>query len=105
MGRQIFTIEKMVVNAHRAVKFSAAAKEISQRMMQLNRFRIKLYHFDKSINSLIRLIIQQQIDALVVSAGLTFSLALALIQSSEPPPCDKQNRDNDEVPKLKFHDE
>ncbi len=51
------------MHANRAVGLTAAAEQITQREVQLNRFRVELDDFDKRIDRLVGLLIEQEIQA------------------------------------------
>ncbi len=66
--RQIRAVQQVRVNADCTIELAAPPKEIAQRLMQLDRFRIELDDFDECIDRFVGLIVQQVIEAAKVRA-------------------------------------
>ncbi len=63
---QIGTIYQVVVHAQGAIHLATAAEQTTQRKVQFDRMRIDLDHFDKGLNGLILLLIEQKIQTLEI---------------------------------------
>src|SRR5690606_15961498 len=61
--RQVRTRQQVLVNADRTLGLATAAKQVTQRKMQFDRFRIQLDDFDEGIDRLVRLLVQQEIQS------------------------------------------
>ena len=69
LPRQVAAFEQVAMHADRTFGFPAPPKQASQREMQLYCLRIKLDHLDERINSLVRLLIEQKIQASKIRLG------------------------------------
>ena len=58
----------MLVHTHRTFVFAATAKQIAQSEVQLRGIRVVLHSFNKSINRLVLLLVEQVVQACEVSA-------------------------------------
>src|SRR5205814_8469200 len=65
---KVGTLEQVLVHADRAVILAAPAKETSQREVQLDRLGIDLDHLDESLDRLVRLLVQKEVEPLEVRA-------------------------------------
>src|SRR4029077_19947160 len=61
---QIAAFEQILVHADRAFGFTATAKQVAQRKVQLDGLRIDLDHFDEGLDRLVRLFIEPEIETL-----------------------------------------
>jgi hypothetical protein len=62
-NRKVGPAQQILMHADRAVRFAAATEQIAQREMQFDRFRVELDHFDKRVNRLVRLFVEQKIQS------------------------------------------
>ena len=60
---QIGAAQQVLMHANRAVSLTAAAEQVTQRKVQLDRFRVEFDDFDKRVDRLIGLLIEQEIQA------------------------------------------
>jgi len=94
------------MNSDRPVKFASFAEKVAERVMQFDRLRIDLHHFDKGVNCLIGFIREEQRQApeIIVRQVLVFLIPLSRVIASQIPSGRKQQRDRDQIPKFKFHE-
>ena len=96
----------MLVHAHRTLVLAAAAKQVTQREMQLRRVGVTLDRFDEGINGLVLLFIQQKIQAFEVGLGclVVFDPQLAHIESRSQPAQYKDHwQGEQDQANVKFH--
>jgi len=79
-GRQVGALEQVLVHAHGALVFAAAAEQVAQREVQVGGVRILLHRLDEGVDRLVVLLVEQQVQALVVGLGRILLLALPLPQ-------------------------
>src|SRR5438105_14939806 len=60
---KIGAIEQVLMHADGAVELALAPEETSQRKMQIDGLRIDLHHFDERLDGLVRLLVEQEIQA------------------------------------------
>src|SRR6185369_4188413 len=65
-GREVASPEQVLVHAHGAFVFAAAAKEVAEREMQVGAARILLGRGNEDIDGLVLLFVEQQVQPLVV---------------------------------------
>ncbi len=61
--RQIGAAEKILMHAYRAIRFAAAAEQVAEREMQFDGFGIELDDFDKRVDRLVQLLVEQEVEA------------------------------------------
>ena len=66
---QVAARQQMLMHPNRALKLAAASKQIAQRKVQLGGVRVVLNSFNKSVNGLVLLFIEQKIQALEIGFG------------------------------------
>ena len=63
---QIGALQKVLVHAHRALKFAATAEQVAQREVQLRCVRVVLYGFDEGVDGFVLLLIEQEVQTMKV---------------------------------------
>ena len=63
---QIRPVHQIMMHAQRAIHFTAAAEQATQRKVQLYGLRVDLDHLDKGLDCLILLLIEQKIQSLKI---------------------------------------
>ena len=56
------------MHAYRTLHFAAAPEQTAQREVQFDGLRIDLYHFDKRLDRLVGLLIEQEVQPLEIRA-------------------------------------
>src|SRR5690349_19112950 len=100
--RQIGAAEKILMNTDGAVGLAAPAKQIAEREMQLDRFRVQLDDFDKRIDGLIRLLVQQKIEAAKIRPRQVGALGKQRLQvvACRDPAERERHGDNEQPPEI-----
>ena len=80
---QVAARQQVLVHANGTFILAAPAKQISQREVQLRCVRVVLYRFDESINRLVLLFIEEEIQSLEIGLGCLpiFKAKLAQVQA------------------------
>ena len=88
-----------------AFRLPTTAEQIAQGKMQVSRFRIQLHNFNESINRLVRLFIQQEVQPLEIPfwQAARFRQQLFDIDTGSNPSKTKENGNADQPPDFKFH--
>ena len=63
---QVGAAEQMLVHAHRALEFTAAAEQVAQGKVQFGGVGVVLHGLDESVDGLVLLFVEQQVQALEV---------------------------------------
>ena len=98
--------EQMFVHAYGAAVFATSAKKIAQRKMQLGGVRVVLYGFNKGINGLVLLLVEQEIQPFEVGLGgaAVFAADLAQVKARGEPAQHKCRGKAQQNPgDIKFH--
>ena len=78
-GVQVLALGEVLVDADRPIGLAAPPEQVAQREMQLDRLRVDLGDFEEGIDGLVRLLVEQEIQALKIGAwqrtGLMHHLA------------------------------
>ena len=85
--RQVGARQQVLVHAHRALVFAAAAKQVAEREVQVGGVGVLLHGLDEGVDRLVLLFVEQQVQALEVGLGRIALLAPPLPQveaRSEP---------------------
>ena len=93
------------MHADRALGLAAAAKQIAQGEVQFDRLRIDLHHFDESLDRLVRLLIEQEIEALEIRArqGARFRHQVFDVDARREPAQSEEQRECEQPPEFEFH--
>ena len=75
---QVGAAEQMLVHAHRALVFAAAAEQVAEREVQVGGVGVLLDGLDEGVDRLVVLLVEQQIQALVVDLGRIASARAAI---------------------------
>jgi hypothetical protein len=59
----------VLVHAHRALVFAAAAKQVAEREVQLLRVGVVLHGLDEGVDGLVLLLVEQEVEAAKVGLG------------------------------------
>ena len=103
---QIRPVEKILMHAYGAIDLALAAKEIAQRKVKVDRLRVDLDHFDERFDGLVRLLVEQEIEAPEIRKRQRPRLAQQMLDvdaRGDPPHGEKQRRDGKQPPELKVH--
>ena len=103
---QVRAIEKVLVHPDRAVDFALPAKEAAQREMQIDGLRIDLDHLDERLDRLVRLLVQQEIEAAKIGQRQRARLAQQMPDvdaRGDPAEREEHDRDRQQPPELEFH--
>ena len=96
----------MLVHAHRALVFAAAAKQVAQREMQLGGVGVVLHGLDEGIDGLVLLLVEQEVQALEIGLGRlpVFHAELAQVQARRQPAQHEGQRQAQQDPgEIKVH--
>lgn len=63
---EIRQINQVLVHADSTLRFATSPEQVAKSEMQFDRLRIDLGHFEKRVNGLVRLLIEQEIQALKI---------------------------------------
>ena len=66
---QVAAREQVFMDAHGAVVFAAPAKQVAQGKVQLRRIWVALHCFNKGVNGLVLLLVEQEVEPLEVGLG------------------------------------
>ena len=93
------------MDADRAFGFAAAAEQIAEREMHVGSFRVELDDFDEGVDRLVRLLVEQEIQALEIAARQAARLRYQLpdVDPRGDPAEAEKNRDAEQPPGFKFH--
>ena len=97
---EIFPIDQVLVHADRPFGFTTATEQVAERKMQLDGLRIDLGNLEKGIDGLVRLFVEQEIQALKIGArqGARLMHHLAHIHPCRRPAQREKNRDQQQLP-------
>ena len=102
---QIAALEQIAVHADRALGFAAAPKQTAQRKVQFDGFRIDLDHFDECLDRLVRLFIEQEIEAFEIGARQRagFGHQVPDVDARREPAEPEEQRKPEQPPVFEFH--
>ena len=94
------------MNSDRTIQLATAAEQIAQREMQLDRLGVDLHGQQERINRLVRLLVEQKIQAGKVRTGKTARSAHNMpdINPRSEPAKHKEKRQAQQPPEFKFHE-
>src|SRR6202022_1885301 len=95
------------MHADGAVDLALAAKEITQREWKIDRLRVDLDHFDERFDGLVRLLVEQEIQAPEIGKRQRSRLAQQMLDvdaRGNPSHGKKQRREGKQPPELKVHE-
>jgi hypothetical protein len=102
---QVRALGQVLMHADGALDFAPAPEQAPQREMQLDGLRVDLHHFDEGLDRLVRLLVQEKVEALEVRAGKSARLGYDLLDidaRGEPPQAEEQ-RKREQPPVLELH--
>jgi hypothetical protein len=105
-ARQAGAREQELVQAHRALVFAAAAKQVAEREVQLGAVGVVLHDLDEGIDRLVLLFIEQQVQSLQIGLRRFARLALPLAQIDarrKPAEGEGQRQSEQQPLQLKVH--
>jgi hypothetical protein len=99
------SVKEILVHADRALDLPLAAKQRTQREMQVDRLRVDLDHFDEGLDGLVRLLVQQEIEAAEIGERQRARLAQQVfdIDACGNPAQQEDRRDRQQPPQLEVH--
>ncbi len=102
---QAFTFDQILVHADRTVRLTTAAEQAAQREVHLDGFGINPRRLDEGFDSLVRLLIEQEIEALEIRAWQRARLVNQLLDVNPrgDPAEDEKSRQGQQPPKFYFH--
>ena len=106
VGRQVGTIEQVLMHADRAIDLALAAKERSESKVQIDRLRIDFHDVDERFDRFVGLLVQQKIEAAKIRQRQSTRLAQQVldIDARGDPAQRKKHRDNrQKPPQLEIH--
>jgi hypothetical protein len=105
LRRQVRALEQILVHANGALDLAAPAEQAPQCEMQIYRLRVDLHHFDEGLDCLVRLLVQQEIQAPEVRLGQRAGLGDELldVDARGKPAQREEERQGEEPPVLNFH--
>src|SRR5258706_7315046 len=105
LGHQIRPLEQVFVHADGALHFAAAAEQAAECEVQFYSLRIDLYDLDKGLDSLVGLLVEEEIESLEIRqrqcAGFGYPL-LDVDARSKPAEGEEQGK-SQKPPEFKFH--
>ena len=96
----------MFMHAHGTVVFAAPPEQVAQGEVQLRRVWVVLHGFDESIDGLVLLLVQQEVQALEVGLGClpVLQAQLAQVETGGPPAQHEgQGEPQQDPAQVKFH--
>ncbi|ABA49950.1 hypothetical protein BURPS1710b_2989 [Burkholderia pseudomallei 1710b] len=102
---QIVAAQQILMDADRPVRLAAAAKQVAEREVQLDRFGIELRDFDERIDRFVRLFVQQEIQAAKIRARQVRALGQQLVEVvARRHPAERERDGNGEQPpEIEIH--
>src|SRR5882672_6643463 len=102
---QIGTLEQVAVHADRALGLAAAAEQAPQREVQLDGLRVDLDHLDEGLDRLVRLLVQQEIEAFEIRARQLprFREQLLDVDARREPAQPEEQGEPEQPPELEVH--
>ena len=103
--RQIRARQQILVDANGSFRFATATEQIAEREVHIGRFRVLPDDFNKGVNRLIRLLVEQKIQALEIAArqAARFRHQLIDIDPRGDPAQREEDRNTEQPPEFKFH--
>ena len=101
--REVLAVHQVLVHADRAVHLAAAAKEAAQRELQLDGLRILLRDLQEGFDRLVRLLVQQEIEAAEVRQRQRARLAQQVLDVDprrDPAQREEHRRDRQQPPEV-----
>jgi flagellar basal-body rod protein FlgG len=97
--------ESFTISPDGAVSFPATAKQIAQRKMQLHRLRVCAHHIDECIDGLVRLFVEQEVEAAKIGHWQRPRLAQQMldVDARRDPSEAEEQRQREQPPGFEFH--
>ncbi|MNV20237.1 hypothetical protein D3C71_1111280 [compost metagenome] len=98
--------EQVLVHAHGAVVFAPAAEQIAEGKVQFRRIGIVLHGLDESVDGLVLLLVEQEVQAFEIGLGraAVFCTQLAQVKTRSQPTQHKGHGQTQQDPgQVKFH--
>src|SRR6266705_1531133 len=104
---QIRTFEQVPMHANRALGLAAAAEQAPQGEVQLDRLRVDLDHLDESLDRLVGLLVEQEVETLEVRARQLprFPQELLDVDARREPAQPEEQGEPEQPPELEVHGE
>src|SRR5712691_8160313 len=104
---QIRALEQVPVHADRALGLAAAAEQAPQGEVQLDRLRVDLHHLYERLDRLVRLLVEQEVEALEIRARQLprFPQQLLDVDARSEPAQPEEQGEPEQPPELEVHGE
>ena len=104
--REVRAVEQVLVHPRRAVDLALAPEQAPEREVQVDRLRIDLDHLDERLDRLVRLLVQQEVEAAKIGQRQRARLAQQVLDvdaRGDPAQREEQGRDRQQPPQLEIH--
>jgi hypothetical protein len=104
-SRQAIAFDQVLMDADGAVGFTAPAKQAAQREMQLDGLRIDARRFDEGLDGLVRLLVEEEVQALEIGSrqGARLFQQLLDVDAGGGPAESEKDRQDQQPPEFNFH--
>ena len=104
LAGQVAALEQVLVHANRPFGLTAPAKQAAEGKMQLYGLRVELDHLDEGIDGLVRLLVEQEIEAAKVGARQRLGLGdqVAYVDARGKPAEAEKQRKTKQPPVFEF---
>ena len=101
----VLAVNQQLMHADGAVCFTTSAKQAAKREMQLDRLRIDTHRLDELVDSLVGLLVQQEVEAIQIGPGQGsgFVNDLPDVDTGCEPAQRKEERQRKQPPEFNFH--
>lgn len=105
LGRQVRARQQVLVHADGALGLAAAAEQVAQREVHIGRFRVQAHDLDEGVDGLVRLVVQEEVQALEIAARQAARLGhqLADVHPRGDPAQAEENGHAQQPPEFEFH--
>src|SRR6185295_19313222 len=103
---KVRAVQEVLVHPGRPLDLALAAEKAAQREVQVDRLWIDLDHLDEGLDRLVRLLVQQKIEAAKVRQRQRPRFAQQVLDVDpcrHPAQAEEQRRDRQQPPKLEIH--
>src|SRR5438046_7107217 len=106
VGRQVVTIEQVLMHADRSINLALPAKQRTQREVQIDRLRIDFDDFNERFDRLVGLLVQEKIETAKIRQRQSARLAQQMLDidaRGNPAQRKKYGDNRQEPPQLEIH--
>ena len=106
VGGQVGAVEQVLVHPDGAVDFALPPEQAAQREVQVDRLRVDLDHFDERLDRLVRLLVQQEIEAAEIRQRQRARFAQQVLDvdaRGDPSQREKHRRYRKQPPEIEIH--